>query len=87
MFFRAGVGTGISTFVFASMLVLVPITALQLAYGMAYTCFPMLPTCLIQDLVYSLQALLPMNLKWPDALQTRVGCIDEEMSMPNVTMR
>jgi hypothetical protein len=69
------VGSGLGTFVFASMLALVPITALQLAYGMAYTCFPMLPTCLIQDLVYSLQALLPMNLKWPDALQTRCACV------------
>ena len=42
------VGSGLGTFVFASMLALVPITALQLAYGMAYTCFPMLPTCLVQ---------------------------------------
>ena len=43
-----GVGVGISTLVYASMLVLVPVTAMQLAYGIAFTCFPMVPTCLVQ---------------------------------------
>ena len=78
------VGGGISTFVFASMLALVPVTALQLAYGMAFTCFPMLPTCLVQDLVYSMQSLLPMSLVWPNALQTEIGCVDKYMAMPNM---
>jgi hypothetical protein len=34
--------------VYSFMWVLVPITAVQLSYGMAATCFPMLPTCLLQ---------------------------------------
>lgn len=82
-----GVGGGISTFVFASMLALVPVTALQLAYGMAFTCFPMLPTCLVQDLVYSMQSLLPMSLVWPNELQTEIGCVDKYMAMPNMTSK
>ena len=47
-----GVCGGINTvaLVFASMVALVLVTALQLAYGMAFTYFPMLPTCLIQRL-------------------------------------
>ena len=61
--------------VYSFMWVLVPITAVQLSYGMAATCFPMLPTCLLQDLVVSLQATLPISVRWPDALQRYPGCI------------
>ncbi len=34
--------------IYSFMWLLVPITAVQLSYGMAATCFPMLPTCLLQ---------------------------------------
>jgi hypothetical protein len=61
---------------YSFMWVLVPATALQLSYGTAATCFPMIPTCVVQDVVVSLQTVLPVRMAWPDALQTSPGCIE-----------
>lgn len=60
---------------YSFMWLLVPVTAIQLSYGMAVTCFPMVPTCAVQDIVVSLQATLPISIRWPDALQEYPGCI------------
>jgi hypothetical protein len=76
-----------------SMAVLVPVTGIQLAYGMAVTCLPLIPTCLLQDVALGLQGMLPMNLAWPNALQTSPGCIQAALDMrmnasaPRFTLR
>lgn len=71
-----GVGTILQVLVYASMWVLVPGTTVQLSYGMAVTCFPLVPTCLLQDLILGMQAALPISIRWPDSLQTEAGCMD-----------
>lgn len=74
------IGWPLSTIVMASMVVLVPSTAIHLAYGTGLTCFPMVPTCIVQDLVYTLQTLMPMHAKWPDALMKYPGCFEHELN-------
>jgi hypothetical protein len=63
------VGTSAGTLINAGMIALVPVTALHLAYGMGVTCFPLVPTCAVQDLVTTVQVLLPMKFVWPNSLQ------------------
>ena len=75
------VGPMLSTVVIASMIALVPVTAIHLAYGMSPMCFPMVPTCAVADLVYTLQAVMPMNIWWPDSLQRMPGCLDTYMNL------
>ena len=48
-------GTSLSTLIQGSMFLLVPVTAIHLAYGMAITCFPLVPTCALQDAIETLQ--------------------------------
>ena len=62
--------------IYVGMLVLVPATTVQLSYGVAATCFPMVPTCLLQDLILSAQSTLPVTIRWPDSLQRESGCMD-----------
>ena len=45
------------------------------AYGMAFTCSPMLPTCLIDDVVDMLESIFPLKMTFPAALQTSPGCL------------
>ncbi len=75
-----GVGNILSTLVYIWLVVLVPSTTLQLSYGMAFTCAPLVPTCLVQDMIASIKVVLPMRINWPNALQKVPGC------MQNVTM-
>ena len=69
-----GIGTVLSVLVYASLWALVPAraTAMHLAYGTAVTCLPMVPTCAWQDLILSLQVVLPIRIEWPAALQRLV---------------
>jgi hypothetical protein len=60
-----------------SMLMLVPTTTVHLAYGIAPTCFPMAPTCIVQDVIYVAKQTLPMRIEWPRALQRQPGCMQD----------
>ena len=59
----------------AMLLIVVPWIGFQLAYGVGPTCFPMLPTCLLQDIVLQLQMTVPIQVVWPNALQRYPGCL------------
>lgn len=58
------------------LLALVPWLGFQLAYGVGPTCFPMVPTCILQDVVLYLQMTVPVKLVWPNSVQRYPGCID-----------
>ena len=58
----------------AGLWVFVPWMAFQFAYGVGPSCFPMVPTCLLQDVMLFVEHLLPMSIKWPDSLQNVPGC-------------
>jgi hypothetical protein len=60
---------------------LVPWMALQFAYGVGPACFPMVPTCLLQDVILFVEHLLPVRIEWPNSLQTVPGCAN------NATLR
>jgi hypothetical protein len=77
-----GVGTMLNVLIFSFMWMLVPTTGVQLTYGMAVTCFPMIPTCALQDTIVALQGLLPITLALPSALQRYPGCL-EQMRIAN----
>ena len=47
------------------------------SYGMAFTCAPMLPTCLLDDVVYTLSALFPLQITFPVELQTSSDCLGD----------
>lgn len=54
---------------------MIPAIGMWLAYGMSPLCSPMLPTCLIQDVISSVQIILPSRIVWPSSLQAYPGCI------------
>ena len=45
------------------------------SYGMALTCFPMLPTCLWDDVIYTLSSLFPLQITFPLELETSPDCL------------
>lgn len=47
------------------------------SYGMAFTCVPMLPTCLLDDVVYTLNILFPFQMSFPEELQTSPDCLGD----------
>ena len=54
---------------------IVPWLAFQMAYGVGPACFPMVPTCLLQDAMLFVQSILPMHIDWPQSLQTSQNCL------------
>lgn len=59
------------------LFLLVPVLTLWLAYGMAPTCLPMVPTCILQDIVTTVQILVPARVTWPTALQAYPRCLGD----------
>ena len=47
------------------------------SYGMAFTCSPMLPTCLFDDVVYTLNTLFPLQVTFPSELLTSPDCLGD----------
>ena len=47
------------------------------SYGMAFTCTPMIPTCLMDDVVYTLNTLFPLEVAFPSELLTSPGCLGD----------
>ena len=47
------------------------------SYGMAFTCIPMIPTCLMDDVVYTLNTLFPLQVAFPEELQTSPDCLGD----------
>lgn len=62
---------------------LVPWLAFQFAYGVGPACFPMIPTCLLQDAMLFVQSMAPMRIEWPNSLQTVPGCASFNSSINN----
>ena len=54
---------------------LLPSIVLYMSYGYAPLCFPALPVCLYDDLVYSLQQLVPKNIDLPSSLFKSKQCM------------
>jgi hypothetical protein len=47
------------------------------SYGMAFTCSPMLPTCLLEDVIYTLNLLFPLQVTFPSELQISPDCLGD----------
>ena len=54
----------------------IPLT-LYLAYGFAPTCAPLVPVCMLPDLLDAAEWFFPANLTWPAPLVTVQGCQDK----------
>jgi len=74
---------GLYVIIYSWMWLLVPATALYISYGISVTCYPMIPTCLVEDVVVTFQMILPVEMKWPSALQVYPGCIDRVTNLTN----
>ena len=74
---------GLYVIVYSFMWVLVPVTTVYISYGVSIACFPMVPTCLVEDVVVILQDILPVQMRWPDALQMYPGCIQQVVAATN----
>ena len=48
------------------------------AYGYAFTCSPLIPVCLLEDLFNLVDWLLPSSIVWPPELVTEIGCTSKE---------
>jgi len=62
----------IDTFLFWSY----PFMVMFYAYGYSPFCIPMIPTCLVEDILSLIDWILPERIVYPNALQTSSGCID-----------
>ena len=75
---------GINVFLYA----LIPVLTMWLAYGISPMCLPMIPTCLLEDVISNFQVAVPAKIIWPNALQVYPKClgptwIDEENAIKN----
>jgi hypothetical protein len=68
----AGIGLGMPLILAA---VVLPTIVLYMSYGYAPLCFPGIPVCLYDDLVYSIQLLVPKNIQLPSALYKNAQCM------------
>ncbi len=68
----AAVGLGMPALLAAAAL---PSIVLYVAYGYAPLCFPAVPVCLYDDLVYSLQQLAPASIRLPSVLYRSERCL------------
>lgn len=59
-----------------SLLGFVPLL-LWYSYGMAFSCAPMLPTCLLDDVVYTLNWMFPLEITFPEELTTSPTCLGD----------
>jgi len=55
--------------------VVLPSVVLYLSYGYSPLCFPTVPVCLYDDLVYSIQQLVPPNIRLPTVLYRSETCM------------
>lgn len=62
---------------------IIPTMTLWLSYGLSPMCLPMLPTCIVDDLMSSLQISIPTRIVWPDALQIYPSCVGPKWYDPN----
>ena len=51
---------------------------LYLAYGYAFTCTPLIPACLLDDVVAAIEYVIPSSIEWPPELVTQPGCAAKE---------
>ena len=51
----------------------IPVITLWFSMGVSFTCLPMLPTCLLDDLVSGLEELVPLQTRIPPALVVNNG--------------
>ncbi|EKX31745.1 hypothetical protein GUITHDRAFT_149095 [Guillardia theta CCMP2712] len=52
-----------------------PAIVVYYAFGVSPLCFPMIPTCLLEDLVNVLNFFFPATIQFPDSLQASPGCL------------
>lgn len=57
--------------------ILIPILALWLSYGLSPICFPMIPTCLVDDIINVTEAVIPSKIIWPQLLQVYPNCLGQ----------
>ena len=60
--------------------IVLPSIVLYMSYGYAPLCFPALPVCLYDDLVYSIQQLVPRNIELPSSLYKSKQCMTASVS-------
>jgi hypothetical protein len=68
------------------MFIFIPFIALWLSYGLSPLCLPMIPTCILSDIIASVAAILPTQFTWPDALQVYPGCLGPKWYDPDATI-
>jgi hypothetical protein len=51
-------------------------TVMLYVFRFSVTCFPMLPTCFMGELLHMAETLLPVSMTWPSELQKWPGCLE-----------
>ncbi len=60
--------------------VVLPSVVLYVSYGYSPLCFPTIPVCMYDDLVYSIQQLVPKNIRLPSVLYKSQTCMSAAAS-------
>jgi hypothetical protein len=80
---------GVPYFELVVLVLYVP-SVMYFAYGYnTFTCLPLVPTCLLEDVIALLELFIPDRIQWPDDLVTTVNCTQATclrscLSDPNV---
>lgn len=62
-------------FLQGALLLSIPSMVIYTAYGVSPMCLPQVPTCLLDDLLYTIGTVLPGKIDWPNSLQVYDGCL------------
>ena len=60
---------------YALLMAYIPFT-LWYVFGYSMSCLPLVPTCLVSELLDVTQKILPNSISWPTQLQRWPGCVD-----------
>jgi hypothetical protein len=58
----------------------VPLT-LMFVFSYPLVCIPLVPTCMLSEILMSLEEILPSSVTWPTQLQRWPGCIDGSVAL------
>ena len=56
-------------------------TTMYYSFGISPACAPMIPTCLIKELIYTVDTIFPVSVTIPKSFERSVGCANEYYSL------
>lgn len=64
---------GLRPLVGATAWATIPALAMWLSYGVSPMCLPMVPTCMVQDVISLVEVVVPHSIVWPQVMKKTHG--------------